>query len=59
MDKAEIHLNNIFEPGQLYVAISRVKHIEGLSIITSTAENIFKGIIADQEVLKFYDLLQA
>ena len=56
---AEIHLNNIFEPGQLYVAISRVKRIEGLSIITSKPENIFKGIMADQEVLKFYNSLQA
>lgn len=43
----------IFEPGQGYVALSRLKSIDGLSI-QSISRNAFQ---ADPEVIKFYSKL--
>ena len=41
MDYAEIDMGNIFEYGQGYVALSRVKKLEGLSIKNLDIDKIF------------------
>lgn len=50
LDYAEIDLSNTFANGQSYVALSRVKNIEGLCII----EIDFDKIIADKKAVAFY-----
>jgi intein/homing endonuclease len=50
LDYAEIDLSNTFEKGQAYVALSRVKNIEGLSII----EIDFDKIVANEKAIAFY-----
>jgi ATP-dependent DNA helicase PIF1 len=54
LDYVEIDLENIFEYGQAYCGLSRVKNIEGLSI---TSLNIDK-IKAHPDALKYYENLQ-
>ena len=53
LDYAEIDLSNIFSPGQAYVALSRVKHKEGLSIIDID----FDKICAHPKAVSFYNQL--
>lgn len=50
LDYAEIDLSNTFEKGQAYVALSRVKNLEGLSII----EIDFDKIVANEKAVAFY-----
>ncbi|GMO14123.1 MAG: hypothetical protein Ta2E_04220 [Mycoplasmoidaceae bacterium] len=51
LDKAIVDCKNIFVSGQLYVALSRVRTMEGLKII-----NFHKSqLIVNQEVKKFYN----
>jgi ATP-dependent DNA helicase PIF1 len=50
LDYAEVDLSNIFAYGQAYVALSRVKSADGLSII----EINFDGIRAHPSALDFY-----
>jgi ATP-dependent DNA helicase PIF1 len=50
LDFAEIDLSNIFEYGQAYVALSRVKSLQGLSIIGVD----YKNICAHPKALEFY-----
>ena len=50
LDYAEVDLSNIFAYGQAYVALSRVKSADGLSII----EINFEGIRAHPRALEFY-----
>ena len=51
LDYAEIDLSNTFAKGQSYVALSRVKNIEGLSIIDID----FDKIVADEKAVQFYE----
>lgn len=53
IDFAEIDLSGVFEYGQAYVALSRVKNLQGLSI-----KNLdFDRIIADPKAVSFYENL--
>lgn len=55
LDYAEIDLNNVFEYGQAYVALSRVKNIEGLSIVGID----FDRIKSHPKAIEFYNDLIA
>lgn len=50
LDYAEIDLSSIFECGQAYVALSRIKNIEGLSVIDID----YDKIKAHPKALEFY-----
>lgn len=53
LDFAEIDLGNIFEYGQAYVALSRIRNLEGLSI----KKLDMSKIIAHPKALEFYNSL--
>lgn len=55
-DRVSIHANNIFAPGQLYVALSRCRSMEG--IITESFINN-KHIIPDKELIAFEQAYKA
>jgi len=50
IDCAELELKNVFESGQAYVALSRIKSIEGLSIKSINYRNIY----TNGKVIDFY-----
>lgn len=54
LDYAELDLENVFENGQAYVALSRVKKLEGLSIKNLDFDKIF----SHPEAIKFYKSLE-
>jgi len=54
LDQAIVDCKNIFVSGQMYVALSRVKTIEGLKIINFNKNNI----LVNEDVKKFYDNLK-
>ena len=50
LDYAEINLSNIFEYGQAYVALSRVKSLDGLKLVGIK----YKKIKAHPYAIKYY-----
>ena len=52
LDYAEMDLSHVFEYGQAYVALSRIKSLEGLSIIDID----YDKIKSHPKALKFYEL---
>lgn len=50
-DKAIVDLEDTFAPGQLYVALSRCRSLEGLTLSSMIQE---KNIIVDQRVKEYY-----
>ena len=55
LDKVEVNLERAFEYGMAYVALSRVRGMEGLRIRGSIAS---KALEADPLVIRFYDQLR-
>eukprot|EP00884_Botryococcus_braunii_P016133 jgi/Botrbrau1/3202/Bobra.37_2s0032.1 len=51
LDRAEINLEKAFEPGMAYVALSRVRSLEGLRLVGKIAP---KALTADPKVVEFY-----
>ena len=55
LSQVSLNLSNTFEYGQGYVALSRVKSLNGLKIIGQVTKNTF---VAHPKVLQFYDLIK-
>jgi len=55
LDCAKISFSNIWEPGQGYVLISRLRELDGLTLETFDRNSIF----ADPDVVEFYRNLEA
>ena len=55
LDRAVLNLSKVFEPGQFYVALSRVRSLSGLSIVGKLATSCIR---ASSAVKKFYQTMQ-
>jgi ATP-dependent DNA helicase PIF1 len=54
LDRAAVDLANLWEPGQAYVAMSRVRRPEGLAVIRWSAESF----VADPDVRALYSVIE-
>lgn len=54
-DSANIMATNCWEPGQLYVALSRVKTLQGIHLIQKLTD---KSLKTDKKVIEYYAKLQ-
>lgn len=50
LDRAEVHTHKVFAPGQLYVAVSRLRSLPGLRLFGFDASKV----VAAQRVVRFY-----
>ena len=55
LDRAVLNLSKVFEPGQFYVALSRVRSLSGLSIVGSVKTSCIRASFA---VKKFYQTMK-
>ena len=56
LDRVSLHLGSIFEYGQAYVALSRIRSLDSLSIKDKFPQHVIK---AHPKAIKFYDDLHA
>jgi hypothetical protein len=56
LDKAEVCLDGVFEEAQVYVSLSRVRSLKGLTI-TGLKANV-KAIRANAAALQFYEKIE-
>ena len=56
LDRVRLHLGSIFEYGQAYVALSRIRSLDSLSIKDKFPQHVIK---AHPKALQFYDELHA
>jgi len=58
LDYAIVSLNKIFAEGQAYVALSRIRSLDGLQIVDATPEAMRKCLKTNQTVIKYYKCLE-
>jgi len=64
LDRCQISVDRIFERGQFYVAVSRCRTIDGLTLVGTSLDRMVRGMqpldvfLPDQRVVKFYELIK-
>ena len=53
-DRVALHVGHIFSPGQLYVALSRCRTLEGIALDTTISK---RHIIKDEQLVRFYSAI--
>ena len=54
-DRVALHVGHIFSPGQIYVALSRCRSLEGIAIDSLISK---RHIIKDEQLVRFYDAIR-